>query len=78
MPWPNETMPVLPTSRFSEVANSAIALKRMMKSSKAGLRWNSGIASTTIRAMAAIAMSRSAGRRLMTGVRTGPAAAAAG
>ena len=38
MPWPNETMPVLPTSRLSEVANSAMALRRMMKSSKAGLR----------------------------------------
>ena len=55
MPWPNETMPVLPTSRLSEVANSAMALRRMMKSSKAGLRWKSGIASTTIRATAAIA-----------------------
>jgi len=52
MPWPNETMPVFPTSRLSEVANSAMALSRMTKSSKAGLRWNSGIASTTIRATA--------------------------
>ena len=76
MPWPNETIPVLPINRLSEVANSAIALRRMTKSSKAGLRWNERDRQHHDQAIAATAASRMAGRAFMTGVRTGPAGAA--
>ena len=57
MPCPNETMPVYPTSRLSEVANSPNAEQRITKSSSALLPVNIGRIASTAKAASAISTS---------------------
>ena len=58
MPWPNETMPVKPTSRLSEVANRPNAEQRITKSSSALLSVSIGSIASTAKAASAISTSK--------------------